>query len=143
MGVWNPWRHVGDVYPHVGIEHRELPPRVWGLTDGATIWLHHALGQVRRRCTLTHELCHLERGPLPTDPRGHAREERIVSQMAARRLITLDALSDGLRWTRDPDQLADHLWVDPPTLRARMASLDPVEVAELESRLDGEWLWIP
>ena len=52
----------------------------------------------------------------------------------------IDALADGLRWTRDPDQLAEHLWVDVPTVRTRLGGLDPIEVAQLEHALDGEWI---
>lgn len=100
--------------------------------------------QAERRCTLSHELLHVERGPLPADPVGAAREERTVDQLAARRLITLPDLVDGLRVHRDdPAQLADHLWVDGPTLSTRMATLDQIEVAELENALADEWLWIP
>lgn len=141
---WHPWRHAGENYPHVTISCRhELPERIWGMQLGARIWLCKRLNQVRRRCTLTHELIHLERGPVPTDPVGRAREERIVDELAARRLITLDALTDALAWSRDPAELADHLWVDQPTLRARMSTLDPLEVAQLEHHLEDQWLWIP
>lgn len=141
MGVWHPWRHLGTHYPHVAVEHVELPGRLWGLTDGTRIWLCRLLDQAARRCTLTHEIVHLERGPVPADDRGRIREERAVSVEAARRLICLDALADALRWTRDPDQLADALWVDVPTIQTRMANLDPVEVAQLEHQLGD--LWIP
>jgi hypothetical protein len=141
---WNPWRYDGTYLPHITvITDKELPGRIWGVQSGDTIWLCRRLNQARRRSTLAHELVHLERGPVPTDPRGRAREEHIVSGVAARRLIALDALVDGLRWTRDPEQLAEHLWVDVPTLQARMTGLDPVEVAELENKLNGQWLWIP
>ncbi|MCK0174766.1 hypothetical protein [Mycolicibacterium sp. F2034L] len=141
---WHPWRHAHEHYPHVTISTgHELPERIWGLQLGARIWLCKRLNQVRRRCTLTHELIHLERGPAPTDPVALAREERIVDELAARRLITLDALTDALCWTRDPAELADHLWVDQPTLQTRMATLDPLEVAQLEHHLEDQWLWIP
>jgi hypothetical protein len=141
---WNPWRHIGRHYPHVTVvTDQELPGAVWGQQQGNRIWLCRRLDQARRRCTLTHEIIHLERGSVPADARGLAREERAVDAEAARRLITLGALADALRWSREPAQLADTLWVDVPTLRARMASLDPVEVAELEHRLEGDWLWIP
>lgn len=141
---WNPWRHIGDSYPHIIVDTwRELPDRIWGLQAGNHIWLCRRLDQARRRCTLAHEIIHLERGPVPTDPAGLAREERVVARLAAQRLITTDELVAALAWTRDPHQLADALWVDLPTLYARMAALDPVEVADLEHRLDGEWLWIP
>lgn len=138
---WNPWRHVGKHYPHITVDTRtELPGRIWGLTDGTRIWLCRRLNQVARRCTLAHELIHLERGPVPTDSRGYAREERAVSAEAARRLITIEALADGLRWSRDPEQLAETLWVDVPTLQARMTSLDPIEVSQLEHALEDAWI---
>lgn len=141
---WHPWRHAEENYPHLEITcDVELPPRVWGLSTGSRIWLCRKLNQVRRRCTLTHELVHLERGPVPGDPIGHTREELAVSLEAARRLITVPALVDALRWSRDPAELADHLWVDNPTLQVRMQHLDPLEVAELEHHLEDQWLWIP
>jgi hypothetical protein len=141
---WNPWQHAADNWPHIEIStDRELPPRIWGLTYGQRIWLCRTLNQVKRRCTLTHELIHLERGPVPADPRAHAREERAVAAESARRLIGIDALTDALRANREPHALADALWVDMPTLRARIDNLDPLEVAHLEHQLDGDWLWIP
>lgn len=147
MSRWHPWRHAAEHYPDIEIHcHRELPGNLWGLTDfrARTIWLCKRLRQVHRRCTLTHEIVHLERGPIPDDPAAAAREERIVDEIAARRLITLPQLIDGLRWTRDDaDDLADTLWVDRPTLKTRMDTLDPIEVAELEHALGDEWLWIP
>ena len=143
---WHPWRHAAEHYPDVIINcQRELPDRIWGLTSFSPrrIWLCKRLRQVHRRCTLTHELIHLERGPLPADPALAAREERIVDELASRRLIELPHLADGLRWTRDLTELADTLWVDTPTLQTRLATLDPAEVAELEHALGDEWLWIP
>jgi hypothetical protein len=138
---WNPWRHIGDNYPHITVVRDiELPPQVWGMTDGRRVWLCKKLNQVRRRCTLAHEIGHLERGITPLDERGLAREERIVTELAARRLITLDDLVAALRWTREPAELADALWVDVPTLKARMGCLDPIEVAQLENELDGMWI---
>ncbi|MGB3485245.1 MAG: hypothetical protein WBB07_23900 [Mycobacterium sp.] len=114
-----------------------------GLQRGAQIWLCRTMTQAERRCTLTHELVHRERGLVPADPAAAEREERIVDEISARRLITTPALVDGLRWTRHRGELADHLWVDTPTLETRMATLDPLEVAELEHHLEDGWLWIP
>ena len=114
-----------------------------GLQLGARIWLCRSLNQAERRCTLTHELVHRERGPVPVDPAAAAREEAIVDEIAARRLISITALVDGLRWTQHTRELAEHLWVDEPTLHTRMTTLDPVEVAELEHELEDQWLWTP
>jgi hypothetical protein len=138
---WNPWRHIGDNYPHVTVvRDKELPGRIWGLTDGTRIWICRRLNQAQRRSTLAHEIGHLERGLPPTDPRGLAREERLVSELAARRLITLQDLAAALKWSREPAELADALWVDLDTVKARMQSLDPIEVAQLEHELEGRWI---
>ncbi|OBB22129.1 hypothetical protein [Mycolicibacterium elephantis] len=142
--LWHPWRHLREHHADVDVTCRyRLPDRFMGLQRGRRIWLCATLTQAERRCTLTHELVHRERGPVPAEPVAAAREERIVDEIAARRLITLPALTDGLRWSRHPRELAEHLWVDEPTLQIRVATLDPLEVAELEHQLEGEWLWIP
>ncbi|GAB4712457.1 MULTISPECIES: hypothetical protein [Mycobacterium avium complex (MAC)] len=141
---WHPWRTLRTQHPDVEVSCRHrLPERIMGLQRGCRIWLNRTLTQAERRCTLTHELVHRERGVVPLVGAAAVREERIVEEISARRLITLPALADGLRWTRHPRELADHLWVDEPTLQTRMDTLDPIEVAELEHQLDGEWLWIP
>lgn len=141
---WHPWRAL-DQHSGVVVSCRhQLPDHIMGVTRGARIWLCRTLTQVERRCTLTHELVHVERGPLPADPRLAAREERTVDVVAARRLITVDDLAYGLRCHRDdPHALADLLWVDQSTLATRMATLDRVEAAELDHALRDEWLWIP
>jgi hypothetical protein len=116
-----------------------------GLVRGRRIWLCSTLTQAERRCTLTHEIVHIERGPLPAGDAAARREEEIVNDIASRRLIPLDALVDAFRWHRHPTpvQLADELWVDVPTLEFRMRGLGPIEVAELEHRLGDEWSWAP
>lgn len=141
---WHPWRMLRDHHDDVVVACRyRLPDRIMGLQIGRRIWLARGLTQAERRCTLTHELVHRERGPVPADPAAAAREELAVDDIASRRLIPLDALVDGLRWTRQPRELAEHLWVDEPTLDARMRNLDPIEVAQLEHHLEDQWLWIP
>lgn len=147
MGVdfsFNPWSLLRSVHSEVEVSCRyRLPDHLMGLQHGRRIWLCRTLTQAERRCTLTHELVHRERGPVPRDPVAAAAEERAVDRIAARRLITLPSLIDGLRWTRDAAQLAEHLWVDVPTLRARIDGLSVAEVADMEDTLNGESLWIP
>lgn len=112
-----------------------------GIQRGRRIWLSFGLTQAERRCSLTHELVHRERGPVPREPVAAAREEKIVDEIACRRLITISALVDGLRWTTEPHDLAEHLWVDTATLHTRLSTLDPIEVSQLEYALED--LWIP
>ena len=67
--AWHPWRHLRVRYPDVQVSCRHrLPDDVMGLQQGRRIWLCRTLTQAERRCTLTHELVHRERGPVPPDP---------------------------------------------------------------------------
>ena len=136
MSTWHPWRHLAQVYPHITVITRHhLPGSTMGLRRGDRIWICATCGQAERRATPAHEIAHLERGD-----RGHSPvEERIVSLIAARRLIPLDRLADALRWSYNLTELADELWVDEPTVRCRLDGLDPVEVAQLHAELGDDW----
>ncbi|UYP17766.1 hypothetical protein OED52_13905 [Rhodococcus sp. Z13] len=136
---WHPWRHLRDTYPHISVSFVDLRPL--GLLGRIT---HHGIEidrssrQRERRTTLTHELCHLERGPVPRHPHFARREERTVESLTARRLIPLDALIDALAWCggRVTDETADELWVDLDTLRTRIDTLTPRERRYVQSELD-------
>lgn len=89
--------------------------------------------QAERRSALAHEIAHLVSGPAIV---GHVdRDERRVTAQAARWLIPLDCLVDAMLWANDDYELADELWVDVYTVRARLAYLTPLESAELERRM--------
>lgn len=95
-----------------------------GCTDGHTITLTTGLLQAERRCVVLHELLHEERGiPHGEDPR----EEAAVEQEVARRLITLEALADAVRWSQDVHEVADACWVTSDVLRTRWVHLHPSE----------------
>lgn len=116
-----------------------------GIIRGDVVMICRSQLQVERRCTIAHELVHDERRLYPTSATLREKEEAAVERIAARRLIQLPELVDALRAcsSRFTAAVADHLWVDVPMLQARMDSLDPLEVAELERQLEDQWLWIP
>lgn len=91
------------------------------------------LTQAERRSVLAHELEHVERGPFPRwmTPR----EEAAVSAAAARKLIRLHDLGEALAWADHPAEVAEELWVDIPTVRARLAGLTRDERHYLARRL--------
>jgi hypothetical protein len=98
-----------------------MPDSVPGRTNGVdTIWMDKRLDQVERRCTLTHELIHIER-----DHTGCQQPavELEVSLETARRLIPIEALASALRWSNRPYELADELWVTQNVLADRMRGL--------------------
>ena len=121
----------------------DLPIGLLGYTDLAAgvIVLARHLTQVERRCTLTHELEHVHRGPVPADPCLRDREETIVDGIAARRLVSLKELIEALLLSHNEHDVADELWVDIPTLRARIAGLAEKERAAIEERLHASEYW--
>lgn len=132
--AWHPWRVLRDEYPDVEVWHTDqLPQPLLGLTDGATVWLRRAATQAEHRCTLTHEIIHLERGHRGCQPPAI---EAAVEREAARRLIPLHALGEALAWATCEIEAADELWVDVPTLRTRLASLIDAERRWLDQRLE-------
>ncbi|MFC9892143.1 ImmA/IrrE family metallo-endopeptidase [Nocardia sp. NPDC127579] len=141
---WHPWRHLGREYPHIGVSCLELLPgrkRASWTSDG--IYLDRRLGQAERRCALTHEIVHLERGPVPPQPQLAAREERRVSIIAAERLIPLPDLTAALMWVslEDPRELAEELWVDVPTLRIRLRHIASTDLQHINAELARRRPW--
>jgi hypothetical protein len=93
------------------------------------------LNQSERRCALTHELIHAERADSAiADPVLAAKQERAVDCEAARRLISLDALTDALMWTAHRRELADTLGVDVPTAYCRLSHLTELELNYIRGR---------
>lgn len=103
--------------------------------DQRTTTLDPDQDQAQERTTATHELIHIERGPF--HPEWEEREERIVDELTARRLIPLDDLASALVWAYDFDEAATELWVDEDAVRTRIATLTEPEGLELQRRLDA------
>lgn len=134
--MYHPWRRFRGLTAWA-LQQTVLPSGVHGLTDWltGTVSIELGLTQAERRCTLAHELVHIERGPVPADPWLAAREESQVERVMARRLIDIHDLGEALAWSRHDVEVADELWVDTATLRARINTLTADERAYLEARL--------
>ncbi|MFV8403326.1 ImmA/IrrE family metallo-endopeptidase [Dermabacter hominis] len=125
MSFYNPWDHLHAAFPAVRVEFARLDGRC-GETNGRDlIRLDKRLLQVERRCTLAHELVHLEAGE--GRPCSVSRE-REVNQIAAARLVPFEALVKAARWARSPLELAEELWVTPLMLEARCETLTAAEL---------------
>lgn len=132
----HPWRILRSL-PHIDVHwHDDLGHDVRGLTDGVKhIWLSTRLSQVQRRCTLMHELVHVERAHRGCQPPP---VEASVRRESARRLVPdVRRIGQELAWAHDLAEAADHLWVTTEVLRTRLEALHPAERAWLVERLEG------
>lgn len=135
---WQPEDVLHAHYPQVGVHDVDLRPlRLLGRITPHGIEVEKTCRQRERRSTLAHELVHLERGIAPYHPHYTLREERIVDELAARRLISILDLADALTWCqgRVDDEAAEELGVDLETLKTRLATLKPIELCWLERQL--------
>lgn len=124
----HPWRRFRDDWGHVSLVWEPLDGDYHALTDGRRVIMDPDLLQVERRCSIEHEMIHLERGEHCTqDPVVEAR----VNRIAARRLIPFPALMDAMAWSDQLEEVADELWVTPEIAQARIDSLRPGQVAVL------------
>jgi hypothetical protein len=123
--MFHPWRRL-RARPEIDVTWPVMAGRL-GSTNGTTaIRMHPHQSQVQRRCTLAHELAHIELGHVG----GCAPDrERDAALHAARWLVDIEDLLDALRWAEDLREVADCLWVDEPTLLARYDGLTPKERA--------------
>ena len=120
--MFHPWRRL-RAQPHIRLSWRELAGRL-GETEGNVIRMHPHQSQVQRRCTIAHELAHVELGHRNGCDDG---EEVQATRLAARWLVGMDDLLDALRWAEELEEVAECLWVDEPTLLARLDGLDADE----------------
>lgn len=112
-------------------------PDMMGVTcwNTRTITLDRGLLQAERRCTIAHEIEHARRGPVLDEPVLAAKEEAAIDAAVARKLIALDDLGEAVAWAHNLVEAADELWVDVPTLQARLEHLHPSERHYLRRRL--------
>ena len=125
--MFHPWRRL-RAQPEVEVVWEVMPGRL-GSTDGArVIRMHPHQSQVQRRCTIAHEQAHITLGHVEG---ASPAEERAADLLAARWLIDMHRLLDALRWAEDLREVADELWVDEPTLMARLDGLTDDERAQI------------
>jgi hypothetical protein len=135
--TYDPWRDVAENWPAVKVITEPMRGRLLGRLRYPVIALRAGTSAAQRRCTLAHELVHLERGGGVCDP-WTQREELLVHAEAARRLIGIDALASAIRelgGDHDVAALARLLDVDTETARLRLTLLTGAEDATLRSRL--------
>ncbi|MDQ1722895.1 MAG: hypothetical protein QOI26_2629 [Pseudonocardiales bacterium] len=130
-GPYDPWADLRQNWPHVKVVIEPMTDDLLGEVrdDGQLIALRADTSAAQRRCTLTHELVHLERGILDCGP-WHQREESLVHAEVSRRLIPLASLAAAIRalgGADDPAAIAQWLEVDSETLEIRLSRMSSAE----------------
>jgi hypothetical protein len=115
-----------------------MPLDTYGQTDWRTRTITLATGMTfeERRCTITHEVEHVLRGPASSCRR--MAEELEVDRVSARLLMpSMQEVADALVFHRgDHDHAASDLWVDPWMLEVRLSTLYGLERDYLGRRLE-------
>jgi hypothetical protein len=128
---YDPWVDLRQNWPHVKVVIEPMTGDLLGEVrdDGQLIALRADTSAAQRRCTLTHELVHLERGIHDCGPWLH-REEELVHAEVSLRLIPLASLAAAIRalgGADDPAALAQWLEVDSETLAVRLSRMRSTE----------------
>lgn len=124
--TFRPWVQARQLGITVAWAH--LPQGMHGRTDGrSTIELGVHLSVRAARCTLGHELIHIERGHVPPIPPDELTEASVDAE-AVRRLVPLESLEHGWAVGMPISCLATTLLVTPGVLRRRLCMPDAAHV---------------
>jgi hypothetical protein len=134
---YDPWSDLALNWPDVEVRIEPMRGTLLGRLCYPVISLRSGTSAAQRRCTLAHEIVHLERGAGDCG-QWAAREEMLVHTEAARRLCRLDDIAAAVRALGgEPDfgALAQALEVDRQTLGLRLQRLSTAERQQLHTRL--------
>ncbi|GII98354.1 hypothetical protein CLV28_0679 [Sediminihabitans luteus] len=125
--MFDPWRVLATL-PHVELVWAPLRGRLGQSNGHDKIWLEPDQYEVEQRCTLAHELVHMERGDKHAcDPAV----EKAVVEETARRLISMPDLIVAWQWASSLHDVADELHVTEDVLMDRLGVLTEREQARL------------
>lgn len=132
----HPWRWLRNL-AHVTLLWHDGGDMGEADFEAQTVSIRRGMTYEERRCTLLHELLHLERGPALTTTVG--RDEDAVRRATARLMLpSVRALGEALAWAHNEQEAAEELAVDVGVLRDRLRWLHPSERHYLTRRLtDG------
>jgi len=136
---YDPWADLRRNWPGIRLVIEAMDDDLLGelRLDEGVIAIRAGTSAAQSRCTLAHEIVHLERGVRDCGP-WLQREEHAVHSTAARRLIQVEDLIDAIRYlggSSDRAALAQLLDVDSETLAIRLAGLDRAEIRALRRAL--------
>lgn len=129
---YDPWSHAHAL--HVPVHTARLPPGLRGVTDSRTVWLDDRLTPTEARCTLTHELVHVQEGHTHHQP---TRVEDQVRAATAHRLIPWENVLRYLGSQCTTHDAAEDLAVTEEILLDRLHHATLTELADLHHIRQG------
>ena len=136
MQLPHPWRRLRELV-HVTLEWHDDGPMGLTTHSTATVSLRRGMTWEQRRCTVQHEILHIERGPVCFGLA--AKDEESVRRETARRMIPdIRPVGDAIAWALSEEEAAVELGVDVPVLRYRLKHMSPMERAWLDNRLERD-----
>ena len=133
---WNPWRALRALV-HVELRWHDDGPMGQTIHSEQAISLRRGMTWEERRCTVQHEVLHIERGPQPHGLR--AKDEEWVRRATAVRMIPdIRPVGDAIAWALSEEEAAAELGVDIYVLRYRLKHMSPMERAWLKGRLEHD-----
>jgi hypothetical protein len=128
--------------PDISLWWRELPGTTQALTDGVrNVWFDVRARQVERRCSSRHEQEHILAGH--TGCVSGTQEDRVRFRAAQWLCPNPRHVAEALIGAGgDVHDAADHLWLDVPTMQARLdwRFMHPAERALIDRLVDNEHL---
>ncbi|RAX50902.1 ImmA/IrrE family metallo-endopeptidase [Arthrobacter sp. AQ5-05] len=119
-----------EIPPGVRVIWRRPRPDIPAATNGTDkVWVDPALSQTEIRCSLAHELVHLERGHVGHQPPAIEKEVRYE---ASRRLISITQLRAAAAWAQSRADLRDELHVTDMVLLDRLSCITDDELLILQ-----------
>lgn len=132
----NPWRRLREL-AHVTLLWHDGGPMGNTSHRFQAITLRRGMTWAERRCTVQHELLHLERGWQP--PGLRAKDEESVRRETARLMLPrIEPVGEAIAWAHSIEEAADELGVDVYVLRKRLRHLHPSERHYLTRRLQED-----
>ena len=132
----NPWQRLRTLVD-VELRWHENGPMGRTIHSEQAISLRLDMTWAERRCTVAHELLHIERGPMPAGLRAKD-EERVRRETAQRMIPDIRPVGDAIAWALSPEEAAEELGVDVYVLRYRLKHMSPMERAWLQHRLQAD-----
>lgn len=142
LGV-NPWAKFREL-AHIELRWHDGGVMGETLHDESAVTLRRGMTWEERRCTIQHEILHVENGPVPFGLAAKE-EERVRRDTALLMIPDIRPVGDAIAWALSEEEAAVELGVDLPVLRYRIKHMSPMERAWLGSRLQaddavpGEW----